>query len=226
MSLILNIDTALENASVCLAEDGESIELVTNASQKDHAAWIHVAIEKMIHGRAQLSQRMELDAIAVSAGPGSYTGLRVGLSTAKGLCYALNIPLIMINSLEMMAYAAKDTGTDLLCPMIDARRMEVFTAVYDKKLKPVVEPCACIIDETTFSAFLDHQKILFFGTGSHKFRPLIDNSNAEFADINTDASHLGRLSMKRFLGKHFEELAYVEPLYLKEFHTPVKKPIK
>ena len=226
MSLILNIDTALENASVCLAEDGETIDLDTNASQKDHAAWIHVAIEKMIHGKSQLSQRKELVAIAVSAGPGSYTGLRVGLSTAKGLCYALNLPLIMINSLEMMAYAAKEKYSDLLCPMIDARRMEVFTAVYDKKLNPVVEPYACIVDETTFSALLNQQKILFFGTGSYKFRPLIENSNAEFADINADASHLGRLSFKRFLGKHFAELAYAEPLYLKEFHTPVKKPIK
>ena len=226
MSLILNIDTALENASVCLAEDGEAIDLATNPSQKDQAAWIHVAIEKMIHGRSKSPERKELAAIAASAGPGSYTGLRVGLSTAKGLCYALNIPLIMINSLEMMASAAIEKATDLLCPMIDARRMEVFTAVYDKELKVVIEPNACIVDETTFSALLDKQRILFFGSGSLKFSSLIENSNAEFAYINADASHLGRLSFKRFLGKHFAELAYAEPLYLKEFHTPVKKPIK
>ena len=231
MSLILNIDTALENASVCIAEDGEAIDLVTNSSQKDHAAWIHVAIDKMIHGASLLpkgkgNKGKELDAIAVSGGPGSYTGLRVGLSTAKGLCYALKIPLIMINSLEMMAYAARDEGTELLCPMIDARRMEVFTAVYDKKLKPVVEPHACIVDEIIFSSLLDQSRILFFGNGSYKLKPLIDNSNAQYAEINADASHIGRLSFKSFLGKHFADLAYAEPYYLKEFHTPVKKPVK
>ena len=223
MSLILNIDTALENASVCLAEDGEAIDLVTNPSQKDHAAWIHVAIEKMIHGTLKLSQRKELNAIAVSGGPGSYTGLRVGLSTAKGLCYALKIPLIMINSLEMMAYAANEKGTDLLCPMIDARRMEVFTAVYDKKLKPVVEPHACIVDETTFSGLLDQQRILFFGTAANKFRPLIENSNAEFAEINTDASHLGALSFKSFLGKQFAGACLCRTLLFKGIPYPCKK---
>src|SRR3977135_4538748 len=132
MSLILNIYTALENASFCLAEDGEAIDLATNPSQKDQAAWIHVAIEKMIHGRSKSPERKELAAIAASAGPGSYTGLRVGLSTAKGLCYALNIPLIMINSLEMMASAAIEKATDLICPIIDARRMEVLAGVYEK----------------------------------------------------------------------------------------------
>ena len=216
---------------MCLAEDGAAMDLVANTSQKDHAAWIHVAIEKMIHSESLLPQGKgyklkELDAIAVSGGPGSYTGLRVGLSTAKGLCYALRIPLIMINSLEMMAYAAKDVGDKLLCPMIDARRMEVFTAVYDKKLKLVVEPHACIVDENTFSGLLDQHRILFFGNGSNKLKPLIKNSNAEYAEINADASHLARLSFQYFVVKQFAGLAYAEPFYLKEFHTPVKKPVK
>src|SRR6266513_982784 len=130
MSLLLNIDTAIETASICLSKDGNVLHLSINENQKDHAAWLTVAIQEMMQNSGyQLNQ---LNAIAVTIGPGSYTGLRVGLSTAKGLCYVLKIPLLTIGTLEMMAFAAKQNPVDLLCPMIDARRMEVFTAVYDK----------------------------------------------------------------------------------------------
>jgi tRNA threonylcarbamoyladenosine biosynthesis protein TsaB len=125
-----------------------------------------------------------------------------------------------------MAYAAKDEDAQLLAPMIDARRMEVFTAVYNKKLEPVIEPHACIIDEITFLGLLDKQRILFFGNGSHKLKPLIQNSNAVFREIGADASHLGILSFQYFQNKQFADLAYAEPFYLKEFYTPVKKPVK
>src|SRR5689334_17760726 len=127
MSLVLNIDTAVETASICLSEDRKILQVSINENQKDHAAWLSVAIQNMmINAGYRLNQ---LHAIGITIGPGSYTGLRVGLSAAKGLCYALNIPLITIGTLEMMAFAAKDEPADLLCPLIDARRMEVFTAL-------------------------------------------------------------------------------------------------
>src|ERR1700758_4691343 len=130
MALILNIDTATAKASICLALDGKTLALAENWTQNEHAAWLHSAIEQMMQ---QTGYRLrDLQAVAVTAGPGSYTGLRVGMAAAKGFCFALDIPLIAEDTLRTMAFAAKEQlpGTDLLCPMIDARRMEVFTAVY------------------------------------------------------------------------------------------------
>src|ERR1051325_9884884 len=143
MALILNIDTAIETASICLSEDKNVLKFAINENQKDHAAWLSVAIKTLMkEAGIQLNQ---LNTIAVTIGPGSYTGLRVGLSAAKGLCYALNIPLITIGTLEMMAMAAKEEPVDLLCPMIDARRLEVFTAVYNKKMEEVRSPHSLIL---------------------------------------------------------------------------------
>jgi len=130
VSLILNIDTAVQSASVCLSENNDLIGLKINPSQKDHASWLHIAIEQLLKENAIDLQK--LAAIAVSAGPGSYTGLRVGMASAKGLCYVLNIPLITVDTLKMMANAAVVENTDLLCPMIDASRMDVFAALFDK----------------------------------------------------------------------------------------------
>ena len=213
MALILNIDTALDTASVCLAKDGKSIALKVNKSQKDHAAWIHKAIDEIVQ------DIKSLDAISVTIGPGSYTGLRVGLATAKGLCYALQLPLITIGTLPNMALSASGCDSDLLCPMIDARRMEVFTAVYDKTGKEIMKPAAIILDEDSYKDILKNKRVCFFGSGSIKFRNICKNDNALFNNIETDASSMITVSEQLFMQKSFADLAYSEPLYLKEFHS-------
>src|SRR5882762_5440642 len=145
MALILNIDTATELASVSLSKEGQSLALLQNKDQKDHASWLHPAIEKMMQETGFRMQ--ELDAVAVTAGPGSYTGLRVGMAAAKGFCYALNIPLITESTLKVMAFAAREQTEPegLYCPMIDARRMEVFTALYSTDLVEIIPATAMVI---------------------------------------------------------------------------------
>jgi tRNA threonylcarbamoyladenosine biosynthesis protein TsaB len=139
MSLLLHIDTAVENASVCISKNGELIGIAENKNQKDHATWIQPAIQSLM--KEAVYNLKELDAVAVSNGPGSYTGLRVGLATAKGLCFALNKPLITLSTLEVMTIAALNipiSNINYFCPLIDARRMEVFTAIYDISLKTIL----------------------------------------------------------------------------------------
>lgn len=216
--MILNIDTAVQTASVCLAQDGVNIALKVNPSQKDHAAWLHVAIEDLL-GQHHLSMD-NLQAIAVSAGPGSYTGLRVGLATAKGLCYAMNLPLITASTLQMMAVAAQKEPTDLLCPMIDARRMEVFTAIYNNNLTEVMAPSNIILSEAFLHDQLENNTITFFGNGSSKFAKLINKKHAFFKEIDATAEHLAKLSNTLFLQQKFSDLAYSEPFYGKEFYSP------
>src|SRR6187431_295345 len=148
MALILNIDTAVDVASICLAKDGNVLSIARNESQKDHASWLHIAIKEIFEKNTL--ELGSVDAIAVTGGPGSYTGLRIGMATAKGICYALNKPLIALNTLHVMANAAKKEKADLLCPMIDARRMEVFTAMYSKDLQIVKEPAAIELNEKSF----------------------------------------------------------------------------
>jgi len=222
MSLILNIDTALDIASVCLAKEEEVLGMSVNENQNDHAAWLHMAIAETLQKCGYGMQ--DIKAVAVSIGPGSYTGLRVGLSTAKGLCYAQHIPLITIGTLDMMAFAAKDGEADLLCPMIDARRMEVFTAVYDKKLNQLYSPRAMIINKNSFAELLSSNSILFSGNGSKKLEILISHKNARFSSMCGNSSHLAQLSYKKFLQNEFAGLAYTEPLYIKEFYFAFRKP--
>jgi len=217
MSLILNIDTAVGMASVCLAENEKAIAFKSNPQQKDHAAWLQPAI-KEIFAEQQLSLS-SLKAVAVSYGPGSYTGLRVGMSAAKGLCYALEIPLITVSSLKMMASTALSEQTDLLCPMIDARRAEVFTAVYDKQLNDVLRPVNKILDSDSFSDLLAQYSISFFGNGSVKFREMLQHPNAFFSTIEANAKHMILLSLDKFQKADFADLAYAEPFYGKDFHS-------
>ncbi len=222
MSYILNIDTAVETASVCLSLNDESIALNENPIQKEAAAWIQQAIKELLNNQGvSLNQ---LSAIAVSSGPGSYTGLRVGMATAKGLCYALKLPLITISTLQMMAVSALGEKDGLLCPMIDARRMEVFTAMYDYELTEVMAPQALILTENSFEKVLQQKKIFFFGNGSVKFSHIATNSNAEFITISTNAKHLVPLSYKSLKAALFADLAYSEPFYGKAFYSPPAKP--
>jgi tRNA threonylcarbamoyladenosine biosynthesis protein TsaB len=230
MSLLLHIDTAVENASICISKDGSLLAIAENKNQKDHAAWIQLAIQLLMQKAGHTLN--ELNAIAVSNGPGSYTGLRVGLATAKGLCYALNIPLITLSTLEVMVVAAKENTTNyqiqttdlLFRPLIDARRMEVFTGLYDKNLNTIQAPNARIIDENSFKDELDKSKILFFGNGSTKCKTVIQHPNAIFETVEHNASNMIALSEAKMKANDFADLAYAEPFYIKDFHTiPSKK---
>jgi tRNA threonylcarbamoyladenosine biosynthesis protein TsaB len=217
MPLLLHIETAVEGASLCLSDGPEIIGFAENPSQKDSAAWVQPGIQDLLHKSGVRLQ--QLAAVSVSAGPGSYTGLRVGLSSAKGLCYALGIPLLTISTLKMMAVAAQSQEADLLCPMIDARRMEVFAAVYNKELTEVVAPHNRILDEDSFADLLQKERVCFFGNGSPKFAHLVNNPHASFVPVLTDARCMVPLAVQGFEGKAFADLAYAEPYYGKEFFS-------
>jgi tRNA threonylcarbamoyladenosine biosynthesis protein TsaB len=223
MAVILNIDTAMRTAGVCLAKDGEVLALAESQEQKDHSTWLHPAVERLLKETGH--RPGDLDAVAVTAGPGSYTGLRVGMAAAKGFCYALGIPLIAENTLNVMAFAARGQlpDADLLCPMIDARRMEVFTAVYQKDGKEILPATAMVIDENSFSALLAERSISLFGEGSDKCKLVITAPSAAFVNPSYHVGYLGKLSFLRYLQKEFTGVVYCEPVYTKEFYTHTKK---
>jgi tRNA threonylcarbamoyladenosine biosynthesis protein TsaB len=221
VSIILNIDTAVQTSSICLAENGKPVAVKINPSQKDAASWLHVAIKAL---SAEINFELSrADAIAVSEGPGSYTGLRVGMATAKGLCYALDKPLITINTLQIMAFSARQYYKGLLCPMIDARRMEVFTAVFDQNLEIILPYTNMVLNENSFDQLLQKNMITFFGNGSIKFQQIMQNAEAVFACVETDASSMAELSYKKFLTQELTDLAYSQPFYGKDFYSSVKK---
>jgi tRNA threonylcarbamoyladenosine biosynthesis protein TsaB len=220
MSLILQIDTATEKAHVSLARDGRVLQQLRSDSQKDHASFLQPAIGQLVKEEGVTLN--DIDAVSVTMGPGSYTGLRVGMASAKGLCYVLNKPLIALNTLEVIALStmhaagAQDAAT-LFCPMIDARRMEVFTALYDSSRQLILEPCAMILDNTSFNTELEKSAVLFSGNGSAKFRSVCDHPNARFYDVAVTAEAMATLSLEQFSAQRFASLAYTEPLYIKEF---------
>jgi tRNA threonylcarbamoyladenosine biosynthesis protein TsaB len=221
MSIILNIDTSLETATVSIAKDGAILSFQTNEVQKEHASFVHVAIHELL-AKEDLKPT-QLDAIGVTIGPGSYTGLRVGLSAAKGLCYALNKPLINVGTLEMMAkdilMNIEDATNFLFCPMIDARRMEVFCAMYDAGLKEIVEPHAKVLSPQSFAEKYDKKMIMFFGSGMPKFKDIINNSDAFFATNKFLANALSSLTYKKFIEEKFSNLSTSIPQYSKNFYT-------
>jgi tRNA threonylcarbamoyladenosine biosynthesis protein TsaB len=223
MALILNIDTATEIASISLSEKGESLLVLKNNEQKEHASWLHTAIGEILRETGYGVH--DLQAIAIAAGPGSYTGLRVGMAAAKGFCYALGIPMITENTLKIMALAASAqlTGEGLFCPMIDARRMEVFTAVYTADLVELMPPAAMIVEKDSFSDYLSVGKMSFFGGGSYKCKQLLTATSAAFIEINYHAGYLGILSFLRYLQQEFTDIVYSEPVYTKEFYTHTRK---
>jgi tRNA threonylcarbamoyladenosine biosynthesis protein TsaB len=217
MAIILNIDTATERASVCIADNDQILSIRFNEDAKQHASFLQPAIQEICN-EANI-QLQNIDAVAVSNGPGSYTGLRVGLSSAKGICYALNKPLILINTLTVMAEAGRNAAenTEFICPMIDARRMEVFTAVFDKNLSALQKPTAEVINEDSFQSFLKISTVLFIGSGVSKWLAVCAHPNARFSDLKHDCSHLNSLSQTYFQNRDFADLAYAEPFYLKPF---------
>lgn len=226
MSLLLHIDTSLELASVALSAENKLLAFASNNNQQDHAAWIHTAIEELMKKAEHALS--DLAAISVTIGPGSYTGLRVGLSTAKGICYALKKPLITIPTLELIAATAKAVNAThepstnwLICPMIDARRMEVFTALYDALLHEIGSARALILDETSFQQELKENKIFFCGNGAVKFKSICKAPFAHFISDNATAENMIPLAVQRYHNKDFADLAYSSPLYIKEFQASV-----
>lgn len=215
--VILNIDTAIDKGSVCISNKDKIIAYTENENRNEQASWLLPAIESTLK-TAGLDMSV-INAISVSNGPGSYTGLRIGLATAKGLCYAKQIPLICLSTLEIMANAVKQKADDLICPMIDARRMEVFTAVYDNGLSLLKEPFSIILNESSFSDLLGEHSILFTGNGSQKFASIIGSqSQAAFLDKTIDARDMIPLSITSYEQKMFSDVAYCNPFYVKDVY--------
>jgi len=226
MDYILNIHTSLEKALVNICDGNKVLSTAINTEQNQHAVFLHVAIKNILKDHE--IQLRDLKAIGVSGGPGSYTGIRVGLATAKGLCFGLNIPMMMFNSLELMAFSAiqnfSNVGKDsLFCPMIDARRMEVFTAVYNKVLREIIEPTALVLEENSFNGLIEKHPFFFFGNGAQKFEklaPYSENLIHSVSDVSTES--LAAFSWNKFQEKSFENLVNSHPFYIKEFYTSLK----
>ena len=227
--MILQIETATASCSVALAKDGNVLSFKQVNERNIHAEIITIFINELVVSAG--IRYNDLDAIAVSCGPGSYTGLRIGVSTAKGLCFALDKPLIAIETLEAMAYGMISTeeyllnSDTLLCPMIDARRMEVFTAVFSADGERIRETSAEIINENSFSEMLENKKMLFFGDGAEKCRSVLNkHPNASFfSGFINSAVYLTHKAVEKFRNKEFENISYFEPYYLKDFIAGKKK---
>lgn len=224
MATILNIETSTEVCSVTIAKNGELLFKKETPEGLRHSELLTVFIEELVkENNFELSQ---LDAVAVSKGPGSYTGLRIGVSVAKGLCYGLKIPLIAINSLEVMGIHAAENSSEkmLFCPMIDARRMEVYTALYNAEGEAISPVSAEIIEEDFLADQLKTNKILFFGNGAEKCKTKITHSNALFnGPAKTSAQFMQKLSETKYNNQEFEDVAYFEPFYLKDFVATIPK---
>ncbi|HNS30964.1 MAG TPA: tRNA (adenosine(37)-N6)-threonylcarbamoyltransferase complex dimerization subunit type 1 TsaB [Tenuifilaceae bacterium] len=230
MSLILSIESGTNTCSVALSNGEKLIDCIESHDQEyNHAKQLTQFIEAILKNTG--TDTGQLEAVAVSKGPGSYTGLRIGVSVAKGMCYALNIPLIAPESLLVMSSGllqemnqSKAPLPDLLCPMIDARRMEVYTQVFDIKLNAVTGVEAKILDSSSFMEFLYTRRIMFFGNGSSKAKSVLTHSNALFYDnFKPSARFMIPIAWNYYLNAKFEDVAYFEPLYLKDFIATVPK---
>ncbi len=228
MSNILHIDTATEVCSVCIANDGKPVILKETKEGRSHASLLTVFIDEII----ETTGIDKVDAVAISSGPGSYTGLRIGVGVAKGICYGSNAPLISVPTLSSMFYGVKsllkEEGSGikeaLFVPMIDARRMEVYAAIFDEFGNWIEETNALIINEETFTDLLKNKVLYFFGSGIGKLEKIINHGNARFVKAYQHSSlSMVQLAHTIFKEKHFKELAYYEPFYLKNFITTKSK---
>lgn len=231
MARILSIETSTGVCSVAYSIDGKVAASKELFEANSHAGNLTVLIEELFNEN-KLTISKDLDAVAVSSGPGSYTGLRIGVSTAKGICYAANLPLIAIDSMHILSFPIihqdwLDSALPyLFCPLMDARRMEVYTALFDKDMTLKEDISAKIIDENTFKELLNHHTIVFFGNGAEKCKDVINNDNAIFVDdVHPLAKNLAPMAEKYYKAKQFVDVAYFEPFYLKDFvaTTPKKK---
>jgi tRNA threonylcarbamoyladenosine biosynthesis protein TsaB len=231
MGYILCIETSTSICSVALVDDGKVIAARQDNAGNSHANRLTVLIEELFNDSAVPVDLSDIDAVAVSSGPGSYTGLRIGVSTAKGICFALDKPLIAIPSLAVLAWPVvkryseeSEEGESWFCPMIDARRMEVYTAMYDRKMEQKRETSADIIDENSYRDILNVRRVFFFGNGAEKCRDALTHPHATFpADEGPLARNMGWLANDAWNNKRFEDVAYFEPFYLKDFIATVPK---
>ncbi len=222
MAIIINLDTTLEKALVNIAKDGTVLFGAENDIQKDHSGFVHKTIQA---GLQTLNLSInDIDAIAVNAGPGSYTGIRVGLASAKGLCFALNKPLIILNTLDLLFDVAiknittvEQNSVFFVCSMIDARRLEVFTSVLDSEKKLVFEPQNAILSKNFIQNLVPSGTCFVLGNGSVKFASMNESYNAIFLPYNIDNDIIAKQSFTHFMAKKFAEIAYSEPNYLKDF---------
>ena len=226
MACILHIDTSTDVCSVAVSEDAQVIFQQEDYSGPNHAEHLGTMVDEAMSFTD--SHAIPFDAVAVSCGPGSYTGLRIGVSMAKGICYGRQLKLIAVPTLELLCVPlllreAIEEGA-LLCPMLDARRMEVYAAVYDRALNPVREVGADIVDGDTYKEFLDRQPVYFFGNGAKKCMEVINHPNARYIDgVNPLAKWMMPLAERRFLREQFEDVAYFVPFYLKDFIAKMPK---
>jgi len=223
LSLILNIETATTNCSVSVSKEGITLVLKEDYDKNySHAERLHVYIEEVLN-EAKIDSD-QLDAIAVSKGPGSYTGLRIGVSAAKGLCFALNKPLISVSTLESLAHHVV-CNEGVIVTMLDARRMEVYAAIFDSNYNQIKETHSKILDETAFKEYLNKGKVYFIGNGVEKAKTLITHPNTIFIeDKLPSANEMSFLSNNKYKISDFEDVAYFEPYYLKDFVALKAKP--
>ena len=218
--MLLCIETSGKNCSVALFEGLQLVSIrEVHTEQFSHSENLHVFIEQVL--KESNLQPKAIKAIAISAGPGSYTGLRIGVATAKGLCYGWDIPLIALPTLRILAEQVTYEFTDIeyIIPMIDARRMEVFTAVYSHDFSPILGERAEILTESTFDTYLNKGKTIFLGDGITKFQAICKHKNAYFWDNKfPSAKQMGRLALEKYQAQAFEDIAYFEPFYLKEVY--------
>lgn len=217
MGVILCIETATTNCSVALGKEGELLALKEDYSNNySHAERLHLFIDEILKENDLTPQ--DLDAIAVSKGPGSYTGLRIGVSAAKGLCFSLDIPLISVPTLTSLAAQVEKKAGQYVIPLLDARRMEVYTAGFDSVLNQVFETRAEILDESSFKEYLGQGVVTFIGNGVEKFQKICGHKNAGFIIGKLpSAAEMVSLASGKFTKKDFEDVAYFEPYYLKDF---------
>jgi tRNA threonylcarbamoyladenosine biosynthesis protein TsaB len=225
MPKILSIETVTSVCSVALSQNGQILALRESDGESAHAAKLSVFIDELLN--SQNIKVSDLDAIAISEGPGSYTGIRIGVSTAKGLCFGADKPLIAVGSLQSLAKMAvekvKPSSKMLLCPMIDARRMEVYTALFNSNANAINQISAQIIDENTFKEQLKTNNIIFFGNGAEKCKSVISSPNAIFVDIKASAKGMVDIAIEKFNNSDFVDIAYFEPFYLKDFVITASK---
>ena len=218
--MLLCIETSGKNCSVALFEDLQLVSIrEVHTEQFSHSENLHIFIEQVL--KESKLQPKAIKAIAISAGPGSYTGLRIGVATAKGLCYGWDIPLIALPTLRILAEQVTYEFTDIeyIIPMIDARRMEVFTAVYSHDFSPILRERAEILTESTFDTYLNKGKTIFLGDGITKFQAICKHKNAYFWENKfPSAKQMGRLALEKYQAQAFEDIAYFEPFYLKEVY--------
>ncbi len=229
MSCILHIETSTRVCSVALSQDGSCLFEKEDRNGPQHAAILAPFVEEAISFAD--SHAIPLDAVAVSQGPGSYTGLRIGVSTAKGICYGRGLKLVAVPTLQVLCtpvllYNDEVEDDALLCPMLDARRMEVYAAVYDRALREVRPTAAVIVDEGSFADLLEKQPVYFFGDGAAKCTDIIKHPNAHFLpDVYPTARHIMPLAERALAAGRTEDVAYFEPFYLKEFIAGKSKPL-